>query len=282
MSKQFAVVGSPIDHSRSPSIHASAYRVLGLDWSYSAVDVPEGRLRQFLETLDPSWQGLSVTMPLKLEATRLAKSLDSLAERTGVTNTLVREEHGWRGFNTDVFGIQKALHEPLLKNNVSVTIIGSGATATSAVFATYLSNPTARITLVVRNLQSGRELKHRAADSGFKIRIRTFRSFAFSVNRADVVISTLPSGVLDAYATKIVGRFTPKPRGVLLDVAYHPWPSKFASTWQSRSLQAVSGIEMLIFQAIAQVRVFTSGDMVDELPNERAVELAIRDSLGLI
>jgi shikimate dehydrogenase len=165
---------------------------------------------------------------------------------------------------------------------VSVTIIGSGATATSAVFATYLSNPTARITLVARNLTSGKELKQRAADSGFKMRIRTFRSFAFNVNRADVVISTLPTGVLDEYVTKIVGRFTPKPRGVLLDVAYHPWPSKFASTWQSRSLQAVSGIEMLIFQAIAQVRVFTSGNTADALPNERAVELAIRDSLGLI
>jgi shikimate dehydrogenase len=81
---------------------------------------------------------------------------------------------------------------------------------------------------------------------------------------------------------QVVSRLTPKPRGVLLDVAYHPWPSKFAATWQSCSQQAVSGIEMLVFQAIAQLRIFTSGNSTDELPNERAVELAIRDSLGLI
>ena len=50
----------------------------------------------------------------------------------------------------------------------------------------------------------------------------------------------------------------------------------------ARSLPAVSGIEMLIFQAIAQLRVFTGGDVNAALPNERAVELAMRDSLGLI
>jgi len=282
MNKHFAVVGSPIDHSKSPVIHQSAYRVLGLDWIYSAVDVSEGRLRQFLETIDSSWQGISVTMPLKFEATRLATSLDAIAERTGVTNTLVREEGGWRGFNTDVYGIQRALQQPLLKSNVSVTIIGSGATALSAIFAVFLSNQTARITLVARNPSDARDLKNRAAASGIKVRIRSLRFFAFNTNRADVVISTLPSGVLDAFATQILGRFAPKPRGVLLDVAYHPWPSKFAAIWQARSLAVVSGIEMLVFQAIAQLRVFRSGNATEELPNERAVELAIRDSLGLI
>ena len=282
MSKQFAVVGSPIEHSKSPAIHQSAYRVLGLDWNYSAVDVSEGRLRQFLETIDSNWQGLSITMPLKFEATRLATSLDSIAERTGVTNTLVRENDGWRGFNTDVYGIQRALQEPLQQRKVSVSVVGSGATALSAVFAVYLSNPTARITLIARNRNDAKKLKDRSEASGIKVRIRTFRFFAYKTNRADVVISTLPSGALDTFVTQIVSRLAPKPRGVLLDVAYHPWPSKFAATWQSCSQQAVSGIEMLIFQAIAQLRIFTYGNATDELPNERAVELAIRDSLGLI
>ena len=282
MTKQFAVVGSPIEHSKSPIIHQCAYRVLGLDWNYSAIEMTEGRLRQFVETVDNNWQGLSVTMPLKVEATRLAKSLDEVAELTGITNTLLRQEDGWRGFNTDVYGIQKALEGPLNQERPAVTIIGSGATALSAVFAVHLSNPASEISLMARNRQAAREVMLRAAKAGFKIKLKSFRLFGFKVSRADIVISTLPSSALDKFATRIGRRFAAKPRGVLLDVAYHPWPSKFASAWQSNSLPVVSGIEMLIFQAIAQIRIFTSGDSGQELPNERAVELAIRDSLGLI
>lgn len=282
MNKKYAVVGSPIEHSKSPVIHQSAYRVLGLDWSYSAVEVTEGRLRQFLETIDDSWQGLSVTMPLKVEATKLAKSLDPTAESTGITNTLLRYQEGWRGFNTDVYGIQMALEQPLKQSGMAVTVLGSGATAISAVFAVKTTNPSSEVTVVSRNRSAAKAIKQSAAEAGFRIKIRSFSFLALAVNRAGIVISTLPSGALDRYTTLVGNRFAAKPRGVLLDVAYHPWPSKFASMWQSHSLPVVSGIEMLIFQAIAQVRVFTSGDLDEELPNERAVELAIRDSLGLI
>ena len=282
MTKQFAVVGSPIEHSKSPIIHQCAYRVLGLDWNYSAVELTEGRLRQFVETVDDNWQGLSVTMPLKLEATRLAKSLDEVADLTGITNTLLKLEDGWRGFNTDVYGIQKALEGPLSQARLAVTIIGSGATALSAVFAVHLANPRSEISLMARNRPAAKELMQRALNAGIKIKLKTFRLFAWKVSLADIVISTLPSSALDEFATRIGRIFAAKPRGVLLDVAYNPWPSKFASAWQSNSLPVVSGIEMLIFQALAQIRIFTSGDSGQELPNERAVELAIRDSLGLI
>jgi len=282
MTKNFAVVGSPIDHSKSPQIHRSAYRVLGLDWQYSAVDVPEGALLQFLETLDKSWHGLSVTMPLKPEAARLATRLDALASKTGIANTLLRDEEGWRGFNTDIFGVQMALRDSLIASKQSVVIIGSGATAISSAFAVLLANPLADVRLVARNAQAAIEVAKLVEDSGFRIKISSMSRFVSAVKSADIVISTLPSGALDPFALKLSRRFSSKPRGVFFDVAYNPWPSKFAAAWMSKDLTVVSGIEMLIFQAIAQLRVFTNGTVEQEIHNERAVELAIRDSLGLI
>ncbi len=282
MSKQLAVLGNPISHSKSPTIHRAAYRVLSLDWNYSAVEISEGRLLQFLETLDESWLGLSITMPLKLEATRLSNELDPLAETTGVTNTLLRTQQGWKGFNTDIFGIQSALKQQLADGSPRVVILGSGATAVSAVFAALLANPNSRVTLVARNTAKAKQIQSLALRSGFKIEVRSFRALTRNLGSADIVVSTLPAGALDSYAQKLGQRWYFKPRGVLFDAAYSSWPSSFASSWMALSLPTVSGIEMLIFQAIAQLRVFTNGSLETPLPNERAVELAMRDSLGLI
>lgn len=282
MTRNLAVVGSPISHSKSPQIHGAAYRVLGLDWQYSAIEVTDGRLLQFIETLDASWLGVSVTMPLKFEACRIADSLDEVAELTGIANTLLRTEGGWKGFNTDVFGIQKALQAELEIKSPRVAILGSGATAISTAFAIMLANSEAQITLVARNRKASKELRALLIAKGFNAKVRSISSLRSTVFNSDITVSTLPPKALDEHVTKIAKRWLTKPRGVFLDVAYEPWPSKFATAWQSYSLKTVSGIEMLIHQAIAQVRIFTGGDPAKDLPNERAVELAMSDSQGLI
>ena len=84
------------------------------------------------------------------------------------------------------------------------------------------------------------------------------------------------------YTAKLAKSKFYSPHGTLLDVAYDPWPSEIAKLWKRSELTAVSGLEMLIFQAIAQLRIFNLGSAADPLPNERAIELAMRDSLGLI
>ena len=71
-SKHFAVVGDPIDHSLSPNIHNAAYKFLGLDWDYTRFQVSEGNLQDFLRKEGSHLSGISVTMPLKLEAAALA------------------------------------------------------------------------------------------------------------------------------------------------------------------------------------------------------------------
>ncbi|MEY4743952.1 MAG: hypothetical protein RIR34_1291, partial [Actinomycetota bacterium] len=104
MERKLSVLGSPIGHSKSPDIHSAAYRVLGLDWDYERNEVRKGGLVSFMEGLTPDWLGLSITMPLKEEAFRFATSVDRAANATKAVNTLVRNETGWAGYNTDVFG----------------------------------------------------------------------------------------------------------------------------------------------------------------------------------
>lgn len=282
MTNRFAVIGSPIGHSKSPLLHVTAHRVLGIVAEYSAVEVTEGHLRQFANSLDESWVGLSVTMPLKAEATRFSTELDTLAALTGVTNTLKREETGWKGFNTDIFGIQRALASHWSQREQSVLVLGSGATAISAVFAVLLANPRAKISLLARNRQAARDIKARVAANGQDLRLLNPRAFNRSVAKADLVISTLPAGSLEAEAKSLTRSLFYKPKGVLLDVAYDPWPSALVNAWSGANRTVVSGLEMLLFQAIGQLRIFTNDSIAQELDNERAIELAMRDSLGLL
>ena len=274
MNKRFAVLGSPISHSKSPAIHLAAYRVLGLDWEYGRAEVQRGLLRTFLAGLDGVWNGFSVTMPLKEEASRFADELDSYASLTGATNTLFLDEFGkWHGFNTDVYGIVQAVTEARIGLVKHALIIGSGATATSAMVALSVLNPKAQVEVLARNAKSRKALLELGRGLGLKVRRAGGLRAASRVS--NLTISTVPAGSLDKQATKLSRAMLWKPRGALLDVAYNPWPSALASAWSAKGKRTISGLEMLIWQAVAQIRIFTTGSPERELLNEVAVVSAM-------
>lgn len=275
MSKRFAVLGSPIQHSKSPAIHLAAYRVLGTDWEYGRAEVLRGGLRKFIEELEPGWNGFSVTMPLKEDATRFADELDNSARVTGATNTLYLNEFGkWVGFNTDVFGIVSALTQASVGRVDRALILGSGATAVSAAAAIALHSPGANVKIFARNPDTAKRLVKFAKERGLKASIA--KNLARATKKAQITISALPAHALDAEAVALAAKRSWKPGGALLDVAYNPWPSELATAWTSREVKVISGIEMLIWQAVAQVRIFRTGDPSQELPNEIAVVEAMR------
>ena len=126
-----AVLGDPIAHSLSPVLHRAAYAELGLDWTYAAVRVPAGTLVPFLEGLDGTWRGLSLTMPLKRELVPLADEVSDVARRAGAANTLVLADGRRIAHNTDVPGAASAIRERYDGPVHAATILGGGATATS-------------------------------------------------------------------------------------------------------------------------------------------------------
>lgn len=274
MSKSFAVLGSPIAHSKSPLIHAAAYRVLNEDWSYDRFEVQKGALKRFIENEGNSYSGFSLTMPLKENAFSFADELDSLSTETGAVNTLAKFGDKWFGFNTDVYGIIQAIREKTLANFEKVTLIGSGATAKSAMVAISQLSPGAEVVLVARNSKTAKQLALFGKQIG--LRVRKGRFLVWNLIRSDLVISTLPGRALDAIAQKLVARSSFKPKGLLLDVAYDPWPSKIAELWSNRGATVTSGKEMLIWQAVAQVRIFKNGNPGTALMNEVAVLEAMR------
>ncbi len=274
MSKQFLVVGDPVDHSKSPAIHRAAYNVLGLDWTYGRLKVAKNDLRQVLDNAPEQLSGFSVTMPLKEEAARSVQSMDEFSRATGAVNTILRSPSGWVGYNTDVFGVVMAIRESVPAGRAVIGLIGSGATAKSSVAALKLINPKARVIVFARSTASYENLRDFA--NSLEIKVSRKRSLRSLVRKAHLTISTLPSGALDEHLERSGQRLSAVIKGPLFDVAYNPWPSAAAKLWLANGQPVVSGIEMLIWQAVAQIRLFLNGDPNQELSNEVAVVEAMR------
>ncbi|MDQ0797503.1 shikimate dehydrogenase [Streptomyces sp. B1I3] len=250
-----AVLGSPIAHSLSPVLHRAAYAKLGLDaWSYGRFEVDEAALPGFVEGLDASWAGLSLTMPLKRAVIPLLDEITGAAASVEAVNTVVLTEDGRRlGDNTDIPGMIAALRERGLGTVESAAVLGAGATASSALAA--LSQIcTGPVTTYVRSAARADEMRGWGERLGVDVRIADWAT-ADEALLAPLVIATTPAGATDALAESV-----PDAPGTLFDVLYEPWPTVLASRWSATGANVVGGLDLLVHQAVFQVEQMTGRD----------------------
>lgn len=247
--RKAAVLGSPIAHSRSPQLHLAAYRALGLvDWTYDRIECTADELPTVVSGFGPEWVGVSVTMPNKFAALRFADERTARAELVGASNTLVRTSSGWRAENTDVDGVTGSLGEA----SGHAIVVGSGGTA-PAVVVGLVELGVHRITVVARDREKVAALVDLAGTVGVDARWCDINGpdVAQVVASADAVVNTVPAEAAARYAAVLAS--TP----VLLDAIYDPWPTPLAAAVEAEGGRVISGLEMLLNQAYAQVEAFT-------------------------
>lgn len=285
-----AVLGHPIGHSKSPALHNAAYAALGIDFSYQAFDLQVPDLAPFLERIreEGNWYGLSVTMPLKNEAVRLADQLSPAAQILGAANTLTISTNGQgqsviRGDNTDVAGIVNALRHAGVRNQPRAAILGGGGTAVAAVAALKQLNAPS-VDLYLRDTAKAGSTVAVAAGLGLAHQVLDYEGARGTLGTYDVVISTLPPRAADPLATDLDGRLPDVSGACLLDVAYDPWPSALATAWSRQGGTVVPGIEMLLYQGLEQVKLFVAsgGENVQWEEEEGPILTVMCDALGLM
>ncbi len=246
-----AVLGSPISHSLSPTLHNAAYKILGIDGQYSAIEMTPERLGEFISSCDNSWTGFSLTMPLKETVIGIAQEVDPLAVQIDGANTLVRTAQGWRASTTDVNGFQSSLRAHEAAYERSCLIIGSGATARAAVAA--LDGAGRTIYVLHRNSRRSAGIIKAAPLSDVQ-----FLDWDAPLPTAQVTINTTPAGVAD----HLVERLPQRPAGVYFESLYNPWPTLMLDTWKNRGGQTIDGLDLLVHQGIDQIALMT-GETID-------------------
>ncbi|ROZ45918.1 shikimate dehydrogenase [Rhodococcus sp. WS3] len=253
--RKAAVLGSPIQHSKSPLLHLAAYEALGLtDWTYERIECTGEQLPALVDGLGPEWVGLSVTMPGKIAALEYASERTARAVVIGSANTLVRIDGGWRADCTDVDGVSGALIAGGVGDltGAPAVVVGAGGTARPSLVA--LADMGVRnVTVVARDPGRASGAIECGAAVGLDIDLVAFDDSRLGGICADsaVLVSTVPADAAAPFAAEL-GKAP-----FVLDAIYNPWPTPLASAVEAAGGTVIGGLAMLLNQAFGQVEQFT-------------------------
>jgi shikimate dehydrogenase len=225
-------------------------------WRYEAYEVDEAGLPSFLDGLDESWAGLSLTMPLKRVVIPLCDEVSRLARDVEAVNTVVFRPDGTRfADNTDVPGMVAAMREAGVTSVPAAAVLGGGATATSAV-AALREVCSGDVEVYVRSDRRVAEMAESADRLGTRIVTRPWEDAVKALSQP-LVVTTTSAGGSDHLAELV-----PERPGLLFDVLYHPWPTPLGASWAARGGTVINGLDQLVHQAVPQVELMT-GRQVD-------------------
>ncbi len=269
------MLGSPIGHSLSPVLHRTAYAELGLPWSYDAFEVDEEGLAEFLDGLDASWRGLSLTMPLKRAVIPLCDEVAEPARLVGAVNTVLLAGGRRTGTNTDVPGAIEALRERGVTTVHDVLLVGVGATASSALAAAAAMDAS-RVWALARDPARAEDLRRLAAELGVDLRVVAWGDAAADLPAGvDLAVSTVPDAAAAPLAAEVAGRAE-----VVFDALYDPWPTQLAEAADAAGRVVVGGLDLLVHQAAVQVEQMTGKTPAPVDAMRAAGEHALRSRAG--
>ena len=259
MTKTFAVIGDPINHSLSPNIHNSAYRKLGLDCTYIAYRVPKGELEAGIEALKAiNIAGFNVTIPHKVEMIKYLDGLDEDCSLIGATNTVTYDNGKLKGYNTDMGGF----FDPIKKRNLTikdsnVLLLGAGGAA-RAIVAGFAKEKAHSITIANRNIQNANALVQFAYSIGIDAKAITLQEvkesaseYLFIVNATSVGLKNEPSPI----STKAITESS-----VVYDIVYMPINTELIKQSKKRGATIIHGYEMLLGQATRAFKIWHGVD----------------------
>ena len=218
-----AVLGMDVSKSRSPAIHNAAFRALGVDGEYGAVSVaPEAFVARVADLRAQGYRYLNVTIPHKAAAFALADRHGPEARVSGAVNTLLFEDAGVRGENTDGAGLLAALADlgAAAAAGQVVVMAGAGGAAAGAVEA--LTRAGANVRLIARRPEIGDELRARLHDAQrARVAVTAWRgdALARALDGAAVLVSAVPAAAWSDAATR-EGVDAIAPGAAVLEMAY--------------------------------------------------------------
>ena len=265
-----AVLGFPIEHSLSPLLHKTAFKLLDIAGDYTSIEVQSGQLEKFIIDRGSEYDYLSLTMPLKEEALELGIpiQIDELGQRIQSLNTLVNCDGHWSATSTDGSGFLKSLSNAGYDRFEKVLILGAGGTARAVAGA--LDDIADSVDVMRRSVRRSAAI----AACFTKIECEFLEwDDQIDLKKYDLVVNTTPSGAADLVADNLATQID----AVLFDVLYKPWPTLLARRWSDAGGRTISGLELLLYQGIDQLNLVTS---IGEHAIDRELRIALSRMVG--
>ena len=258
------IIGYPIGHSMSPTMHNAAFRELGLDYKYEAAPIEPERLAGFLDGVlrRPDIRGASVTIPHKIAVIEQLDVVNREAADIGAVNTIVNDEGTLKGYNTDGLGALKALKESAgdLSDKRTV-LLGAGGAARAVAYrlvqeagGLIILNRTAR-----RAVELAEYLRGKAGSRRIEVSAAPLDEahLARAVGGSDILINATPVGMHPNVEGTPVPRHILHSRLLVFDLVYNPLRTRLMREAEAAGAGTLSGVEMLVYQGAEAFRLWT-------------------------
>ena len=255
MLKTFAVIGDPIDHSLSPTIHNAAYRQLNLECTYIAYKIPTGELKSGIESLKSiKISGFNVTVPHKIEIMKFLDDVDESCKLIGAANTIVNDNDSLKGYNTDMDGFLEPIkNRDISIKDSSILLIGAGG-ASRAIITGFAKEHAKKITIINRTIQKAIELTKFSQNLALESETipieeceKLNESFDFIVNASSLGLKKESNIV----PSKLMNDET-----VVYDIVYKPVNTELIKEAKKQNAQIIYGYEMLLGQATRSFEIW--------------------------
>jgi 3-dehydroquinate dehydratase/shikimate dehydrogenase len=245
--KIYGVIGNPVSKSMGYLIHNRAFQEIGSSNIYVSFLV--NNVEKFFNEFKDFFQGLSVTMPCKENIIPLMDHVDPTAKQIGAVNTVVKEENGWTGHNTDCTGALLALETKVNLKDKNVLIIGAGGTAKAIGFGVVAKG--ARLTVTYnRNKERGEQLAK-------ELNCQLASIHDIGDHDFDVLINCSPVGMSPQTDKTPFSSRSLKPGMVVFDSVYNPPETRLLKEAKNAGCTVISGVEFFINQAADQFEMWT-------------------------
>jgi shikimate dehydrogenase len=255
--KTYCIIGDPIHHSLSPAMQNAAFAAKGLNCTYIAFRVPEGELKESVESLRGiNIAGFNVTTPHKIQVMTYLDELESTAKRAAAVNTVKNIEGTFRGYNTDVYGFIEPLHKRQVDfGGMHVLLLGSGGVARAVVVALAEQNGVAKLVISNRDMKRANELAKLGTCLGINCEVIPLERAQDSSPACDLIVNATTLGMNNERS--VIDYEHIQKGSIVYDIVYRPLVTDLIENAKYAQASVVYGYEMLIEQGAKAFEIWT-------------------------
>ncbi|MDB9760974.1 shikimate dehydrogenase [Pelagibacteraceae bacterium] len=245
--KKFGIIGKPLSHSLSPTLHNFWFKKYNISASYSLIEIEQNEIEDVIKKIrNNELQGINVTVPYKLDVIPFLDLIVDDAKKTSSVNTInLNEEGKIVGNNTDVYGLEHGFINKLNGSNLyksKVLILGAGGVTPSVIYALFKKG-IKKVFLSNRTIKKAEKIKNKFPF----IKIIEWNNMELEVENMDIIINATSLGLKGGEDFKEEFKTT-KSSLIYYDVVYNPEETMTIKKFKNRNIQTYNGLEMFIFQ----------------------------------
>ncbi len=277
--KVLCVIGHPIEHSMSPTMHNAAIHDLGLDYVYVAYDVHPNSLEKAVQGFKAlEIVGINVTIPHKENIMKYMDEIDPMAKNIGAVNTIKNDKGHFVARNTDAAGGKKALIDGGCEiSGKRILFLGSGGVARALAFI--LAEEAEKVVLTDIDEKKAISLASEGSryfKNKFETKKSTENVLQAETKKADVLINATPIGMFPNINASPLPKHFLHPELFVFDVVYNPLKTRLIKEAEDLGCKALGGLDMLINQGALAFEWWTG-----KTPNTKLMKSKIIDFLGI-